>query len=124
MRLRRAIKYELPVVALPFEVQVTMLLAELESKGGHREIAAFLTSQGALGARNTEAECPVSVWLSRRLQRPLLALMVNAVSVLAVPRGDPQAVTMEPMPPNVEMFLLLFDRGEYPELVGKCNTDG
>jgi hypothetical protein len=83
-------------------------MEELAARGGPHDIALFLAAEGCTGRQGDGDACPVSRYLSRFAD--------GVVTVDGVAWMDPNGTEFA-SPETVWEFVMLFDDGEFPELI-------
>lgn len=91
-------------------MSIETLLDDLDAKGSADAIAAFFAEAGISGLRGTPDQCPVAHYL---MANGCEVKYVDPMEVEFVVEGVLYEVET---PPNVDVFIGLFDEGKYPHL--------
>lgn len=90
----------------------------LEALGSARAIAHFLTAKGVTGTPGQARSCPVAHYLK---SAHLVDILVFSRIYAGYEDGEPEEFSVPVMntPYTVREFILKFDEGKFPELIGK-----
>lgn len=106
----------------PSRAAVEQALGHLDGFGTSDQLAGFLEGEACRGRQGDVQHCPIAVWLHRRF-----GLAEPDAWTLTVGEDDEARVysptqghllDQVPLPPVAVSFMVLFDDGRFPQLIG------
>jgi hypothetical protein len=98
-------------------IDVSVLVDKLNSFGTVQEVADFLHDQNVQGYQGVAESCVISQWIARESGRNI----TTAIDIKVWENSDTGGALLEWHGKSevVRSFIYAFDRGQFPELIGK-----